>query len=620
MSQIDHSMSLTPPSRLNLPARIGALLAGGGIVAMAIAFLSASPVSGWLVLGISGVMLATGGVLWTSKRNRYRNLIYVLFLTGVAGLVFLGVRINLTGWAMFFLIFGLISVGAVLYFYYTFGQGPAGIKNHGLFHSSATRQAGTISWMLAIAFTGFYVVLYWFPDQLFGLVAAADPLYHTLTSKSSYWIDENGLGHVTNQWFVYGLIYTVAVLVMGFRFIMRYRHSRYQIMRTLSVAFFQLVIAFLLPHFMEALNRQQSEDFKPVVGNYLPVYNEYEKAKNDYFAAKGEFDNAPEDQKPALEENLNALSIIYRAEKDTAQNMQEELLANRPTATPHYFSYFWPLDYDILQPQMIEYYTGSAPFDSVHVPYVYFDDEGQISSAGISTSSGFGGYGLTVILIALFMSTVGAAALTYFFGKRWYCSWVCGCGGLAETAGDPFRHQSDKSLKAWRIERISIHSVLVLITLVTALLLIDWKAHFLPEGFKGPMKSGYGFLIGSMFAGVVGTGFYPILGSRVWCRFGCPQAAVLGIFQKYFSRFRITTNGGQCISCGNCSTYCEMGIDVKAYAQRGQNIVRASCVGCGVCSSVCPRGVLNLENGPLGDRINDLEPLSFSGEEVKLKM
>jgi ferredoxin len=39
-----------------------------------------------------------------------------------------------------------------------------------------------------------------------------------------------------------------------------------------------------------------------------------------------------------------------------------------------------------------------------------------------------------------------------------------------------------------------------------------------------------------------------------------------------------------------------MGIDVRAYAQRGQDIVRASCVGCGVCAAVCPRGVLRLEN------------------------
>jgi polyferredoxin len=110
------------------------------------------------------------------------------------------------------------------------------------------------------------------------------------------------------------------------------------------------------------------------------------------------------------------------------------------------------------------------------------------------------------------------------------------------------------------------------------------------------LRGWYGFAIGAAFSGVIGVGFYPLMGSRVWCRFGCPMAAILGLQQKLFSRFRITTNGGQCISCGNCSTYCEMGIDVRAYAQKGENIVRASCVGCGVCAAVCPRGVLKLEN------------------------
>lgn len=56
------------------------------------------------------------------------------------------------------------------------------------------------------------------------------------------------------------------------------------------------------------------------------------------------------------------------------------------------------------------------------------------------------------------------------------------------------------------------------------------------------------------------------------------------------------------MSCGNCSTYCEMGIDVRAYAQKGENIIRASCVGCGVCSAVCPSGVLKLEGGSYKDR------------------
>ena len=130
------------------------------------------------------------------------------------------------------------------------------------------------------------------------------------------------------------------------------------------------------------------------------------------------------------------------------------------------------------------------------------------------------------------------------------------------------------------------------------------------------IKDTYSFLIGAWFAGVIGTGFYPIFGNRVWCRFGCPLAAYLGLVQRFKSRFRITTNGGQCISCGNCSTYCEQGIDVRSYAQKGENIVRSSCVGCGICSAVCPRGVLKLENGPEEGRINPKEILL--GNDVDL--
>ena len=144
-----------------------------------------------------------------------------------------------------------------------------------------------------------------------------------------------------------------------------------------------------------------------------------------------------------------------------------------------------------------------------------------------------------------------------------------------------------------------IHSVLVFAFLMTAVVLYGYftgNGSIFGLSIYTYFNKPYGFLIGAAFSGVVGVGFYPLMGSRVWCRFGCPMAALLGLQQKFFSRFRITTNGNQCISCGNCSTYCEMGIDVRSYAQKGQNIVRASCVGCGVCAAVCPRGVLKLEN------------------------
>ena len=235
-----------------------------------------------------------------------------------------------------------------------------------------------------------------------------------------------------------------------------------------------------------------------------------------------------------------------------------------------------------------------------------------------------GTLGLFLLVWGIILIIVAVPVFVYFFGKRWYCSWVCGCGGLAETLGDPYRQLSDKSLKSWKIERYLIHSVLVFAVFMTGVTLYTFFSGDSTVGFSGVfefdtygVQKTYGFLIGSVFAGVIGTGFYPVMGSRVWCRFGCPLAAYLGFVQRFKSRFRITTNGGQCISCGNCSTYCEMGIDVRWYAQRGQNIVRSSCVGCGICSAVCPRGVLKLENGPEEGRIND-NPIIIGKEGIQL--
>lgn len=234
-----------------------------------------------------------------------------------------------------------------------------------------------------------------------------------------------------------------------------------------------------------------------------------------------------------------------------------------------YFSYVWPLDWYKLHPQSL----AAAP--------VYLAV-----------------YSLGTALLA-------APLLAYFFGKRWYCSWVCGCGGLANTFGDPWRHLTAHSTRSWRFEKVAVHAVMFLAVLSTFLLFLD---HFLnqPESafhlYVGgdqwwSMKRLYGAVVGSVLAGVVGTGLYPLFGPRVWCRNFCPMAAMLGLFQK-LGRFRIKVKPNMCISCGNCTTYCEMGIDVRSYAQSNQSFTRAACVGCGMCAHMCPRGVLKLENAP----------------------
>ncbi len=396
-----------------------------------------------------------------------------------------------------FITIGFCVAGAIAYILPTLKE-HAGIKNNGIFFS-VLKNTGWLGIVTGIWLILFYILLYFYPEYITNWIMLVDRISLVIN------------GHEAGRFFLYGFIYTLCVIVMGVRMMIHYRHSKYHIMRTVSVMFFQLCFAFLIPEILIRLNKPYF-DFKNI----------------------------------------------------------------------------WPLDYTL-----------------------FFDYRlNQLISSG-SLGLFMLGWGIALIIVAV-------PVLVYFFGKRWYCSWVCGCGGLAETLGDPFRQLSNKSLKAWKIERWMIHGVLALAILMTAGVLYtfftgaSWFLFF--DSYV--LREIYGVGIGSIFAGVVGTGFYPFMGNRVWCRFGCPLAAYLGLIQRFKSRFRITTNGGQCISCGNCSTYCEMGIDVRWYAQRGQNIVRSSCVGCGVCSSVCPRGVLNLEVKDEKGRFG--QPVLIGNDQVSL--
>ncbi len=428
--------------------------------------------------------------MMSNTRIRFQIIGLVLLLLGLLAAVVASFGPGSSDPLVFFLSFTiLLFSGSFIYIISKYYSLPGGIKNDHNWSDSLTAR-GIGGWILATIITGFYVLLYWHDTihALDHLIRMLDPFSNYVRAKPA------------DQWFLYGFLYTDAIIIMGVKMILKYRHSNYQIIRTSSIIFFQLGLAFLLPALLQLFHQPE-----------------------------------------------------------------------------FYFSYFWPLKHEFLFPSNIHYLLEQE--------------------RGLSTFMVFWGTAITFI---------GVPVLTYYFGKRWYCSWVCGCGGLANTAGDPFRHLSDKSISAWKIERCTIYSILVIITIITGLLWVNSLTEGAVFGdLSFALAKWYGLFIGMVFSGVIGVGFYPIMGSRVWCRFGCPMAGMLGIFQRYFSRFRITTNGSQCISCGNCSTYCEMGINVRWYAQRGQNIVRASCVGCGICSSVCPRGVLNLENGSPKDRIDE---------------
>ena len=91
-----------------------------------------------------------------------------------------------------------------------------------------------------------------------GLVAFFDPLSVLLNGKAA------------TQWFVYGALYTLAILIFGIKFIYKYRHNRYQIIRTLSVMFFQLAFAFLIPELL-ALFHPDTPYFAKDLKNMWPL-------------------------------------------------------------------------------------------------------------------------------------------------------------------------------------------------------------------------------------------------------------------------------------------------------------------------------------------------------------
>ncbi|MDP2311986.1 MAG: 4Fe-4S binding protein [Pseudomonadota bacterium] len=422
------------------------------------------------------------------------------------------------------------------------------------------KNRNAFAWGVSIALFAFYFLLYlpdygYFPDYL-----------------NLFLRDTLGFQKF-NKWNFYGLLYSAGMLVGGWFMLQKHGNSRYHRLRTYTLVSVQILFGFSLPFVLKLLN-------------------------------------------------------------------QPEL----------YLSYLWPLSYDKLFPDTL-----------AQLP-VY------------------------VALYFVVTSLVVFPLLAFYKGKRFYCSWICGCGGLAETFGDPWRHLSSKSDRSWKIEQVTIYSVLALVLLTTGLMIADasskaalvgragteegarvelglslaahaeairgasadtlgasvaaieaevaaanppeWLAEKLDgvraeaaagdvpgtadelknmayaampvtpiSGLAHSMRGFYAFFIGALFSGAAGVGLYPLMGTRVWCRFGCPMAAMLGFFQK-FGRFRITVKKDMCISCGNCSTYCEMGIDVRQYAMGNLDIKRASCVGCGMCAHVCPRGVLKLETRP----------------------
>ena len=158
MSRVQRDMALTgqPPAALNVIQKLGTALGVGGLLI--------------LVLAVFNLQLPNK-TLWLS-----------IALSALFG-------------------------GIVLFSYGAYSDKQAGIKNDGVWFKSVSSR-GFLAWIAGLALTGFYIVLYFKAELLglntegknTGLIALFDPLSKLLS------------GNPASQWFVYGTLYTIAIL------------------------------------------------------------------------------------------------------------------------------------------------------------------------------------------------------------------------------------------------------------------------------------------------------------------------------------------------------------------------------------------------------------------------
>ncbi|MBI5183059.1 MAG: 4Fe-4S binding protein [Nitrospinae bacterium] len=191
-------------------------------------------------------------------------------------------------------------------------------------------------------------------------------------------------------------------------------------------------------------------------------------------------------------------------------------------------------------------------------------------------------------IYTLILAFVAIPIFVYFLGKR-FCSWICSCGGLGETLGDPFRKYAGKGWRAKEHEDIGI-AILISNVLVFGYVLI--------VGVDIVSRGWYTDIVDIWLAGIIPIALTFFYGGRVWCRAWCPLATYMSLIGKYISsRFRLSVDKSKCMGCYECTRSCQMGIDVMEYVQKGEDITLKNarvCVGCGICVFTCPMKALKL--------------------------
>ncbi|MBM4054904.1 MAG: tetratricopeptide repeat protein [Planctomycetes bacterium] len=225
--------------------------------------------------------------------------------------------------------------------------------------------------------------------------------------------------------------------------------------------------------------------------------------------------------------------------------------------------------------------------------YTYgFRKVGTFSLNGIVNLFGFG------LLNSAAVFFIIVVAVTVFFG-RVFCGWGCHFAFFQELAL--------RALHKCGIRPSIIHSKANIIQYVFLLKTITaifefWHIYGFPQFHinigdtqvitpdlpRSPVIIAL-FILFDAFL------FVYLMGSRAFCRYVCPWAPLLALFENVsFWRIRKIR---ECTGCMSCTKNCTMGITVHEEIAQHSAVVSASCIRCLSCKGACQNGTLDYKFG-----------------------
>lgn len=207
-----------------------------------------------------------------------------------------------------------------------------------------------------------------------------------------------------------------------------------------------------------------------------------------------------------------------------------------------------------------------------------------------------------IIVMAAGEGTIAACTLTFLIlfilslviGRFW-CGWICPCGGMQDIIGMGFDKKTKKSPLDYLkyIFFIFWFGAIVLFFATAGGIRSINVLYNLDNGIGG-LYPAMLYLSWAMFAALFVL--TAIFGSRTFCRYLCPMCVFFIIGRKIgkvckIPQLGLIPNAGNCIGCNRCTRSCPMGIEVSKMVRSGDTY-DSNCINCGACSYNCKKGAL----------------------------